>query len=79
MRKITIEVSVREASRAFMAIDDNRYFRELLNQEASNYWTYEYDGYDEEEREDAEQLIYDIEDLFNRAGISNDEYTIEVM
>lgn len=66
MRAI-IEVSVREAGKAFWAIDDCKMISDRLIQTASNVW--ETEDFEWDEEDELGELICDVDDLLNRAGI----------
>ena len=62
--------SVGEAKKAGNIIEDCRNVAKRLNQVYSNVWeTESYCEDIEEERDEIMNLIYDIEDLFKRAGV----------
>lgn len=68
--KTIIEVSVGQAKKAGNIIEDCRNVAKRLNQVHSNVWeTESYCEDIEEERDEIMNLIYDIEDLFKRAGV----------
>lgn len=68
--KTIIEVSVGQAKKAGNIIEDCRNIAKRLNQVYSNVWeTESYCEDIEEERDGIINLIYDIEDLFKRAGV----------
>lgn len=74
--KTTIEVSLRDTSKAFWAIDGCHQISDRLEQTYSNVWESVDDfNLDEEDDKDAHfNLVEDIRDLFRRAGVT--EYTI---
>ena len=74
--KAIITTSCEQARKAFDAIKDCHMISKQLYQAASNKW--ETDWYNEEDEDESDahnQLIYDIQDLFQRAGVS--EYDID--
>lgn len=74
--KAIITISCGQTRKAFDAIEDCHMISEQLYQAASNEW--ETDWYNEEDEGESDahnQLIYDIQDLFQRAGVS--EYDID--
>lgn len=71
--KAIIEVSLRDASKANDAMFDCRLISSRLDQTSSNTW--ETEEYDEEDEETLEQLVSEIEDIFQMAGV--EEYEIE--
>lgn len=71
--KAIIEVSLRDANKANDAIFDFRQIANRLNQTSSNTW--ETDDFSEDEEENLDELISEIEDLFQQVGVS--EYDID--
>lgn len=76
--KTIIEVSVGQAKKAGNIIEDCRNVAKRLNQVYSNVWeTESYCEDIEEERDEIMNLIYDVEDLFKRAGVHEYDITEE--
>lgn len=76
--KTIIEVSVGQAKKAGNIIEDCRNVAKRLNQVCSNVWeTESYCEDIEEERDEIMNLIYDVEDLFKRAGVHEYDITEE--
>lgn len=74
--KAIITISLGQTRKACNAIEDCRMICNQLYQTASNEWeTEDYNKDDEDEREAHDQLVYDIQDLFQRTGVS--EYDID--
>lgn len=74
--KSVIEVSVSQAQAAQIAIDDNRFFKDKLEQTSSNVWeTEEYDETDDESQELHDCLLYEVQAMFHMAGVT--EYEID--
>lgn len=73
--KAIIEVSVSEARKASWAIDDCNMISDRLIQTASNVWETEDFGWDEED--ELGQVICNVDDLLNRAGIKEFDITKE--
>lgn len=71
--KAIIEVSLRDANKANNSISDCRLIANRLNQTSSNTW--ETEEYDEDEEEVLDELIDEVEDLFQQSEVS--EYDIE--
>lgn len=76
--KAIIEVSVGQAKKANNIIEDSRNVADMLNQVCSNVWeTESYCNDIEEERDDLMNLIYDIKELFELAGVYEYDITEE--
>lgn len=74
--KAIITISLGQTRKAGDAIEDCHMICDQLSQMASNEWETEwYNEEDEGECDAHNQLIYDIQDLFRRAGVS--EYDID--
>lgn len=70
--KAIIEVSLRDASKANDVMFDCRLISSRLDQTSSNTW--ETEEYDEDDEDALDDLISEIEDAFQAAGI--EEYEI---
>lgn len=75
MKKITVEISLRDARDVYWRIEDNHSFSENGEWSASNVWeSKEFNEYDENEQDEMNQLLYALEDL-----LSGFEYEIEII
>lgn len=79
MKKLVIEVSIREASKAQDAISDCRQVENQLEQMASNVWesSNHFDGWDDEDTEEMEQLSTDIKEQLQMFGVEEFEINEE--
>ena len=75
MKKLVIEVSVRDTRKAQDAINDCHQIKSQLEQFASNVWesSKHFDEWDEEDTEEMEQLSIDIEEQLQMFGVEEFE------
>lgn len=79
MKKLVIEVSVRDTRKAQDAINDCRQLNSQLEQIASNVWesSKHFDEWDEEDTEEMEQLSIDVEEQVQMFGVEEFEINEE--
>lgn len=79
MKKLVIEVSIRDTRKAQDAISDCRQLDSQLEQIASNVWesAKHFDEWDDEDTEEMEQLSTDIEEQLQMFGVEEFEINEE--
>ena len=79
MKKLVIEVSIRDTRKAQDAISDCCQIDSQLEQIASNVWesSKHFDEWDDEDTEEMEQLSTDIEEQLQRFGVEEIEINEE--